>query len=163
MKLCTCFVLLRIILSGVFVRFYFFPTWKYPDFPGRPVVKTAHFHCRGKGSISSWETKILPVTCHGQKIKIENIQRSVHTPYHSCKACRSSIITCWLAHWDFKITHHRRNFILSNSKLFLLQHSIVFPLITFSSFLHNNLVFGALFPIVLLFSLVCVQLSICVS
>ena len=28
------------------------------DFPGGPVVKTPHFHCRGTGSIPGWGTKI---------------------------------------------------------------------------------------------------------
>ena len=28
------------------------------DFPGGPVVKTLHFHCRGQGSIPGWGTKI---------------------------------------------------------------------------------------------------------
>ena len=32
-----------------FCEVLFFPTWKYPDIPGRPVVKTAHFNCRGQG------------------------------------------------------------------------------------------------------------------
>ena len=40
---------------------------KNRDFPGGPVVKTLHFHCRGKGSIPGWGTKIPHATPHGQK------------------------------------------------------------------------------------------------
>ena len=29
------------------------------EFPGGPVVRTPHFHCRGAGSIPGQETKIL--------------------------------------------------------------------------------------------------------
>ena len=32
------------------------------DFPGSPVVKTLHFHCRGMSSIPGQGTKILHVT-----------------------------------------------------------------------------------------------------
>ena len=32
------------------------------DFPGSPVVKTLHFHCRGMSSIPGRGTKILHVT-----------------------------------------------------------------------------------------------------
>ena len=34
------------------------------QFPGGPVVKTVCFHCRGHGSISSWETKISQTAQH---------------------------------------------------------------------------------------------------
>lgn len=77
--------------------------------------------------------------------QFENIQRSVHTPLHCFQVCRSEIVFVdW--HWFFKSTHSKRKLILtSNLKSFLLWHSIIFLLIILSSFLHNNLVLGALF------------------
>ena len=41
------------------------------DFPGCPVVKTLHFHCRGYSSIPGQGTKIPYVAWHGQKGKNE--------------------------------------------------------------------------------------------
>ena len=37
------------------------------EFPGGPVVKTQHFHCRGMGSVPGWGTKIPYAESHGQK------------------------------------------------------------------------------------------------
>ena len=37
------------------------------EFPGGPVVRTPHFHCRGPGSIPGQGTKILQATRHSQK------------------------------------------------------------------------------------------------
>ena len=42
------------------------------EFPGGPVVRTQHFHCRGPGSIPSRETKILQAAWRGQKKKKKN-------------------------------------------------------------------------------------------
>ena len=45
------------------------------DFPGGPVVKTSHSHCRGhgfEGSIPGWGTKILHATQHSQEKKKKN-------------------------------------------------------------------------------------------
>ena len=39
------------------------------DFTDSPVVKTLLLHCRGTGSIPSWDTKIVHAAWHSQKIK----------------------------------------------------------------------------------------------
>ena len=39
------------------------------DFPGGPVVKTLHFHCRGYEFDPGWRTKISQATQCGQKKK----------------------------------------------------------------------------------------------
>ena len=36
-------------------------------FPGSPLVRTWHFHCRGLGSISDWVTKILQAAAWPRK------------------------------------------------------------------------------------------------
>ena len=41
------------------------------DFPGGPVVKTLHFHCRGHEFDPGWRTKISQATQCGQKKKKE--------------------------------------------------------------------------------------------
>ena len=41
------------------------------EFPGSPVVRTQHFHCRGPGSIPSQGTKILQAVQCGQRKKKE--------------------------------------------------------------------------------------------
>ena len=43
------------------------------EFHGGLVVRIPDFHCHGMGSMLSWETKILQVAQHGQKIKIEKL------------------------------------------------------------------------------------------
>ena len=40
-------------------------TFYFRDFPGGPVVKTPHFHCRGMGSIPGWGTNIPHIKKHG--------------------------------------------------------------------------------------------------
>ena len=42
---------------------------KWMDFPGGPVVKTLHFHCRGHEFDPGWRTKIPQATQCGQKKK----------------------------------------------------------------------------------------------
>ena len=44
------------------------------EFPGGPVIRTPHFHCRGLGSILSQGTKIPLATQHG-KITIVNFKK----------------------------------------------------------------------------------------
>ena len=39
------------------------------DFPGRPVIKIPHFHCRGVGSIPGLGPKISHTTWHSQILK----------------------------------------------------------------------------------------------
>ena len=39
------------------------------DFPGSPVVKYAHFHCRGEGVIPGWGTKISNVMRYSHQRK----------------------------------------------------------------------------------------------
>ena len=39
------------------------------EFPGGPVVRTRHFHCRGWGSIPGWGTKIPHAGDAAKKIK----------------------------------------------------------------------------------------------
>ena len=40
---------------------------KTTEFPGSPVVRTLHFHCRGTGWIPGWGTEILHVAWPGKK------------------------------------------------------------------------------------------------
>ena len=40
--------------------------WQKWDFPGRPLVKTLSFHCRGTGSITDQGSKIPHATWHSQ-------------------------------------------------------------------------------------------------
>lgn len=42
------------------------------EFPGSPVIKTLHFHCRGPGTIPGRGTKISKASRHGQKKKSYN-------------------------------------------------------------------------------------------
>ena len=43
--------------------------WVSWEFPGSPVVRTRHFHCKGPGSIPDWETKIPQAAQCGKKKK----------------------------------------------------------------------------------------------
>ena len=36
------------------------------EFPGGPVIRTQHFHCRGPGLIPGWGTKIPQAVRRGQ-------------------------------------------------------------------------------------------------
>ena len=51
------------------------------DFPGSPVVKTPCFHCRGKGSIPGWGTKLLHAVVQPKEKKTPQVFRgkSTHT------------------------------------------------------------------------------------
>ena len=49
------------------------------DFPGGPVVKTLHFHCRGHEFDPGWRTKISQATQCGQKKKRNQLKKLIDT------------------------------------------------------------------------------------
>ena len=49
------------------------------DFPGGPVVKTLHFHCRGYEFDPGWRTKISQATQCGQKKKKKKERDSINS------------------------------------------------------------------------------------
>ena len=52
------------------------------DFPGSPLVKTLCFQAEGVSSIPGQGNKIPHAVCHGQKIKIMNINK-----HSKCQKC----------------------------------------------------------------------------
>lgn len=116
------FVLLRVILSGVFVRFNFF--FKFENIQTSLMVQWVRlcFHYKGhRFTPLSQELRSHKLYSTDKKREIK-ISESVHATWHACQAFRSSISTCLLAEWVFKTTHSKITFILPNSKLYLLWH-----------------------------------------
>ena len=48
------------------------------EFPGGPVVRTLHFHCRGPGFNPGWGTKIPQAVRHGQKKQKQKQKQKNH-------------------------------------------------------------------------------------
>ena len=79
------------------------------DFPGRLVVKTLHFQCRGAGSISGQGTKIPHAARHGQISLISPHLTSVYLSLlillpltkPKCKEVLLYLRYTLLSHWDF--------------------------------------------------------------
>ena len=51
-------------------------------FPGGPVVRTPHFHCRGPGSIPGQGTKILQAERRGKKKKKKSSRQPTANNHH---------------------------------------------------------------------------------